>query len=278
MTMQVVLSAVLTASLILCHASVYADVIVEGSRKKIFTSTHISDKRLSEVGFWERSYRVMPSASDGSEGPFYGNRLYAWYQTKQHTDLEEFVFVQFVKGCAFSTYADGAHISVEMDRAREHFGVVRKFIHPDWEIDSIDEDPVYWSTKSTRHDLLRSGGSADVFPDKTGEFPGYGERFPEVPRLFITDMPSGAWWWRRANSKAIAATNVSMWFRTCLYRAKDVPKTARPRDVNFGTPVVCYNWDNNRVYDHATGTMTTPVTLARECQSPSPRSSNSGSF
>lgn len=259
--------------MLLCPTpGVYAasPVIVTGEQKTIHADqAQLADARLIEVGFWSQDYHIPSVDKSGHDESVYGSKFYAWYQTRNVEDLESFVFVQFIQGCAYSTSVGAQGIEIRMDHARAHMGKLGKpYIHVEWEIDSTDEDPAYWSDADlspSRHHLLRVGGSAKTFPDRLTSFPAYGTYQKPVPRLFVTDTPSaGSIRWNPYAHKVIAS-NSSMKFKMCLFRKEDVPTTADPRDVDFATPIVCYYWDNVHVYDHERKVMTSPQTLASAC-------------
>ena len=155
-------------------------------------------------------------------------------------------------------------------KVRTFFGnQMVSFNHLDWVIDSVDKDPAYWSDPeyADRHALMRWGIDEDSFPNRPGDYPMVAERQPSEPRLFITDYPQGGdiRWNRWANM--LVATNSAFRFRTCLFRAGDVPTQANP-DTPLPQPLVCMWWDSLYVYDHVQQKMASPADATSLCQTP----------
>lgn len=238
-------------------------VVVDNNHKVIFGHEFPQmDDRLVQVGFWSRKYRIPKFSSHGSE-------LYAWYETKDEADIQKFAFVQFIQGCRFSSFMNGAEVVTRFEDARAFLGKYVLFLHDGWELDSIDIDPMYWSTHESegiRHQSLRVGGTDTTFPSRLMDVPSLGSKNGVGRRVFVTDIPSAGDVRRNTHIGTDIASNVSMKFRTCLYRVEDVPMVINPKNTNFATPIVCYFWDNSYVYDHERRVMTSPDTVAPACK------------
>lgn len=254
------------------RATFAGPVLIESEVKRVYGAPELaSEERLAEVGFWTRRYHISRTTSDGHLETNKVNQMYAWYRTKNLEDLEKFVFVQFIKGCVYDTFVEENQVKVRWSTKRTFFGQLHTFVHPQWVIDSIDVDPVFWSLENrvpSRHFALRWGVPDGVYPSRLEDFPYYGKERPSSPRLFTFDssQPAGLRWnpW----GKIAIATNVSLHHRTCLYKKDDVPNSAQPDDIDFATPIVCMEWDSSHVYDHEKKTMTSPKEISAKCMAP----------
>ncbi|HUK41432.1 MAG TPA: hypothetical protein VLX11_10320 [Candidatus Acidoferrales bacterium] len=180
-----------------------------------------------------------------SQYPTYSNGVIMEYETDSVAALEKYAIVQFMKGCVFdsSKNADGKIIR-SISYTISSFGENVPFCFPDWVIDSQDADPAYNSDPDYgRFYLLRwnKPGSYEYLDHKY-----YGAEKPKVPIVYMADYPIGAY--VRAN----AVRNAALQFKTCIYKAKDVPTKTRRDDVNFAKPLDCFEWENVYVYDFAT--------------------------
>lgn len=213
--------------------------------EKIFVNNDCKENNscdLKGVEYFVEDYKV------GEEGDYsYGTRFFARFETKSVRKLKKYVFVQFIKGCLFSSRMTDGWVEIMYNRTYHRNdktkAVIFKF--PNWSIDSGDFDPAY----STYPGLSRFYGFRwntvfDSFSANTEEL--YGKKKPKVPRLYIFDRPSQAFYlsgW---------AHNVSLQFRTCIYKSKDVPAKVSYDNVNFAVPINCYEWNSSFVYNHAT--------------------------
>lgn len=222
---------------------------------------------LKQVVFRLEQYR-LPPADEENDMDLLGTKLYASYETARIDQLEKYVFVQFIHGCGFyrKMKNDGA--------VNEYLGLARLaiaggrmiFRHPLWSIDSNGPDPVYSANKEFsgyRHYLAEWEAEVPEWvPYKQGNL--YGEDMPTVPRLFMTDMPSPAWYRSDGWSQ-----NVSFEFRTCLYKTSDVPKEIYDEhDEHFADPVVCWSWKHRFVYNYILKRFDQPETTDPTCVRP----------
>ncbi|HXV26838.1 MAG TPA: hypothetical protein VD862_02345 [Candidatus Paceibacterota bacterium] len=199
---------------------------------------------LVRVSFLAEDYVVH---TDG-DLPYYGKRLVAEYETTTPGALTDYVFVQFIRGCVYSSFvADGLVVPVY----NHSYGGEKVHNFPEWAVDSYDDNPVYGSRPG-------GGNFAGV---KVNTVPGSYDRdterslpegLPQVPVAYVTDYPSGGF------STEAGAQNSSQRFRMCMYRASDVPQTASvPADIT-AQPLACYEWESWFVYDHLRGVVQWP--------------------
>lgn len=228
---------------------------------------------LKQVGFWAQQYRVGSGSEKDVSDQSYGAALYAWYETNSLHTLENYAFVQFIRGCVFETHFVGLTRTVEYSFVRRHLDPNKRalFFHPEWAFDSDDKDPVYGSyaeTPNERHFLTQWNEYPEIFPDSQGTL--YGEEKPKVPRLFVTDYPTQAML-TKYNDGSIRALNVSLEFRMCMYREKDVPKEANESTVIAAAPIACFAWRNSYIFNNQTQVFDSPQEIVSECKGKIPR-------
>ena len=176
----------------------------------------------------------------------YGTSMIVEYETTTLETLEKYALVNFLRGCMFvsAKHSNGVVANFFSDR-KDQFGASKYFCFPDWAIDSTDDDPVYYSSYKSRHYMYKWNTVLGSFAKNTEK--KYGEEKPSHPRLYISDPIANAWF---ANGEA---KNISLEFKTCIYRAGDIPKKTTENDTNFATPIHCFFWKSSHVFNHATG-------------------------
>lgn len=240
-------------------------------RERVFVPDPATCKRhgicdLKRVTF--RLHRSRSPDDDDSTLGMWNTGFYAAYETRTTRTLTKYVFVQFIRGCVFLSRRDANGVVVDtLGIARiNREGGMMTFRHPFWEIDSYSLDPVYSSdtrVSSDRHYFAqwhppgrpwKHGFDANIW--------GIGR--PSFPELFITDDPVPAYRISKDEAK-----NVSLEFRTCLYRERDVPRYARGVDeLRNASPIVCETWQHNFIWDFGTERMTSPRDIAPVCFAP----------
>jgi len=187
------------------------------------------------------------------DGWHYGSSIIAAYKTDEIGHLENYSFVQFIRGCMFDTYlvVDGGitkilgHVKVQFSefdtegRPKKY----ERFCFPDWVIDSQDKDPVYNSFPGYGRFYLRRWNTVPGSYDKRTE-KYYGEEKPKRPELYVTDLPSGAF------LGELSAVNASLEFKTCIYKTKSIPLETTEDNINFATPIKCFLWQNIYIYNY----------------------------
>ena len=123
-------------------------------------------------------------------------------------------FVNFRKGYN-KRISDGKYAKVR------HLGTVVDANFPDWTIDSVDADPVYWS----------NGGRWNYVKVSEGVY-------------YTTDAPTVRKGYTRSYD-----------FKMCIYNCKDVPSNAT--SLGFGKALKCIPWDAKATYK-MDGTITYP--------------------
>ena len=179
--------------------------------------------------------------SDDPNYPTYGNGVIMEYETDSADALEKYAIVQFMKGCVFySSKNRKGEINRNVSDIPS-FGESIPFCFPQWVIDSQDTDPAYNSDPEYgRFHLLRwnKPGSYDYRTQKY-----YGAEKPKIPVVYMTDYPDGAF------VTGTGVKNAAVEFKTCIYKASDVPTETRRDDIGFAKPITCFEWQNVYVYD-----------------------------
>lgn len=206
--------------------------------------THFDASRLGEslrsFSVHTENYEIVWRGMSSS----FGTSMRASYTTERVADLENYAVVQFIRGCYFHSRWDGQVIHKDVSLHRDLFGQSVPFRHPEWVIDSIGVDPMYWGTSEhpSRHHYYSSARNAGVYESRHSDF--WGIRRPTVPELYVTDYPSSGY----AISR-FEANNVSLEFRTCIYHTADIPRVTTPSNINFATPLHCVEWRSSHIYD-----------------------------
>ncbi|OGF82014.1 hypothetical protein A2924_00220 [Candidatus Giovannonibacteria bacterium RIFCSPLOWO2_01_FULL_44_16] len=188
-----------------------------------------------EVGFADDPY------------PSYGNASVVEYETDSVESLEKYAVVQFIMGGVFysSKNANGK-IEKNIGTVVGSFGENVQFFFQEWVIDSYDLDPVYNSNPDDgRFYYLRWNKVPGSYESRTRQY--YGAEKPNSPIVYLTDYPSGAF------VTGPGAVNAAMKFKTCLYKAGDVPAKTVRSDINFAKPIACFEWQNIYMFDFDTG-------------------------
>lgn len=188
--------------------------------------------------------------SDDPRYPTFGNGVIMEYETASVAALEKYVIVQFKKGCVFNTSKTRAgKIDRNIGDTAPSFGENVSFCFPHWVIDSQDSDPAYNSDPERGRFYLLRWNKPGSYNNRTQKL--YGIQKPRVPIVYMTDYPAGAF------VSETGVRNVALQFKTCIYKASDVPAEARRDNIGFAQPITCFQWQNVYVYDFVTGNFRT---------------------
>jgi hypothetical protein len=184
--------------------------------------------------------------SDDPVHPTFSNGVIIEYATAAVAALEKYAVVQFKKGCVFySSKSSRGNIQRKVSDTVASFGQSLAFCFPKWVIDSQDTDPAYNSDPEYgRFHFLRwnKPGSYEL---RTQKF--YGVEKPRRPVVYLTDYPAGAF------VTTSGVRNVALEFKTCIYKADQVPAETRRDDLFFARPIHCFDWQSLYVYDFGQG-------------------------
>jgi hypothetical protein len=202
--------------------------------------------------------------SDDPLYPTYGNGVIIEYETASVDALEKYAIVQFVKGCVFDSSKNGAgKISRHLGYVVSSFGERIPFCFPEWVIDSHDTDPAYNSDPEYGRFHLLRWNKPGSYDQRTQKY--YGGEKPKIPVLYMTDYPDGAF------VTGTGVKNAALEFKTCIYKASDVPGETRRDDIHFAKPITCFEWQNVYVYDFSKGKFETDLARVPRWDEPSVR-------
>ena len=184
--------------------------------------------------------------SDDPNHPTYGNGAIMEYETDSVAALEKYAIVQFVKGCVFDSSKNGnGKINRNISYTVPSFGEDIPFCFPEWVIDSQDTDPAYNSDPEYGRFYLLRWNKRGSYEYQNHKY--YGAEKPTIPVVYMADYPAGAF------VTGIGVKNAALEFRTCMYRASEVPTETRRDNINFAKPLTCFDWQNVYVYDFDKG-------------------------
>lgn len=180
--------------------------------------------------------------------PTHGNGVIIEYETDSVDSLEKYAVVQFIRGGIFySKKNSDGKVEKSIGTVILSFGDMAPFFFPEWVIDSRDFDPVYNSDPDDgRFFYLRWNKVSGSYELKSQAY--YGNEKPKQPVVYLTDYPGGAF-----VAGGGSVQNAAMQFKTCLYRASDVPQKTARNDIDFAKPLACFEWQNFNIYDFGTG-------------------------
>lgn len=202
----------------------------------------------------------------------YATRMFMEYETDSIQNLTNYGIVQFIRGCIFNSRIENGAVFRWNHWGKPHFGDAIPFHFIDWIIDSQDKDPLYpssfWEDRETlqeRHYYYKWNPKG--FHDGRGQ-KLFGEEKPPYPRLYVSDIPSAAFLW---DEKFDEAQNISLEFKTCIYKTTDVPRTVSPDNLNFAEPIHCFRWASSFIYNHELERFETKKEIDPFCREPLPK-------
>ena len=182
--------------------------------------------------------------SDNADNPTYSNGVIMEYETDSVAALEKYAVVQFKKGCVFDAYKNrDGEIRRNITYTVTSFGEQVPFCFRRWVIDSQDRDPAYNSDPDFGRFYLLRWNKPGSYDNRTQKY--YGAEKPIKPIVYMVDYPAGAFMTRTG------IRNVALEFKSCIYKSSDVPRETSRNNLEFGTPISCFEWQNVYVYDFA---------------------------
>jgi hypothetical protein len=213
-----------------------------------FQPTNSADA-LREFSLVETKKRVtLPGEAEA----FFMTDIRAVYRTEKLAQLETYAIVQFLRGCEFDATLKERKITKSFSVARRYFGQVVPFQHREWSVDSEVIDPIYSSDERLgRFALLRWNQNPNSLDPNTATF--YGVKKPKFPKVFVTDLP-GAATVLQNDQQEFTVRNSSLEFKTCLFKAADLPLASNPKGLGIDPKkaLACWSWDHKFIYDFAT--------------------------
>ncbi len=215
-----------------------------------------SRPELSNLKDFQVQIQQLRVVTTGGEN--FAVKMAAQFKTEKIEDLEDYVVVQFIRGCEFeSRLGLGGKIEKKISwRKRENFGELMDAIFPNWIVDSVDTDPAFNSNDDVkkygpkRHALYRWNKNPASFSKDTQVY--FFQKPPVRPELYVTDFPSTAFYYDSPGYSNGLATNTSFEFKTCLYRSEDVPHKSNEHWNDSEKAIACHSWDHKNVYNFNT--------------------------
>jgi len=220
---------------------------------------------LKRVIFRKEEYITSPSEPMDIE--IHGTRMLLGYKTANVAALLDYVVVQFTCGCMW--YSHPADDKKDLRDVTE-FGIIRyqlgekmQHVFPNLAVDSVDSDPAYGSGEGNRHYYVQWAKSTpEWIPDRQGKL--IGEELPTFPFAFVTDMPGPAFY----SQRLLYATNMSLEYKTCVFKTTDVPLKTNGTDLSTEKAIVCFDWESKFAYNHATQRFEHHKGIHPECKRP----------
>lgn len=226
-------------------ATSFAGVTRDKIKETVFKNTNCAATDSCDLlEFKVQSYDYHVSFPDKTIS--HGTSAFMSYTTNKVNNLENYAIVQQIKGCMFTSSQNyDGEIIKSSNYARELFGKIVNYKHMDWTIDSIDEDPMYNnSIPELRHGSYRWNTVKNSYEKETQK--SYAQERPTSPTLYVSDLPGTAF------TETDEVKNISLEFRTCIYKTGKIPLVATPGDVNFSEAIACIPWKSSFIYNYKT--------------------------
>jgi hypothetical protein len=223
--------------------SSYAGVTKDKIKETVFKNINCAATDSCDlVEFRVQSYDYHVTFADQS--PSHGTSAFMSYTTKNIDDLENYALVQQIRGCIFNSVQNySGEVIKSSNYVRDFFNESVAYKHIDWQIDSIDLDSMYNNGNANfRHAPYRWNTVKKSFAKDTEKI--YAKERPTTPTLYVSDLPGTAF------ADYGEAKNISLEFKTCIYKTGKIPLVATPGDVNFSEPIACLPWKSSMIYNH----------------------------
>lgn len=221
---------------------------------------------LQDVRFVEIKKRFSFANEPAKYASYMTDTRFA-YTVTDPNQIEKYGVVQFIRGCMFDSYNIKGKVNKLLTINRTHFGEQKTFQHREWEVDSDSSDPIYTFYEGIgRFALLRWNQDGKSLNPETATW--YANARPPHGAVFATDLPGSAALSPDSSPTDSHARNVSLEFKTCLFRLQDLPETTTPvgAGVALNKAVWCVNWNHRFVYDFKAKKMTTPSSIDPVCE------------
>ncbi|MEE3080074.1 MAG: hypothetical protein VX341_12105 [Bdellovibrionota bacterium] len=184
-----------------------------------------------EFRFMSYDYIVHLNSRDKN----YGKTVFVGFKTQEISELNDYVIVKFLKGCHYES--DG--FSKWISRVRGNFGDIIPYKYQSLSIDSEDLDPSFNSSDLGRHYLYRWNDEGEFSNDSFY----YGEKEPKNSFLFLRHSPGTAF------ENGVTSQNISMKYKSCLFKASEVPYGRLQASELLPNALYCFDWNYSREYD-----------------------------
>lgn len=231
--------------ILLTNSITNAEIVkVLDSERRVFINSECRANNTCDLDTFSITVENYMVIVDGE--PHYGTRLFAEYETTSVDALTRYGFVSFLRGCKFDSYKTGEGIIREKNIHKWQFDNPVPFVFPEWTIDSIDRDPLYWSAPiENRHTFYLWNEVPKSYKRATEKM--YGVETPKTSRLYVTDRPGTSFLYEGW------ARNTSLEFKICIFKTGDVPRKSLEDNVDFAAPIHCFFWKSSFIYNHDIG-------------------------
>lgn len=208
----------------------------------------------------------------GDPHPTSASSLYAGYVTDKPEELNKYGIVQFIRGCQYRSKLVNGQIEKKRSVVRYFYGDgFYDYHHPNWVIDGAVTDPLSWDHDGdpqaepadwVRHLYYQWNTQRGSHSKGTRKY--VKSELPRSNHIYVTDMPGETHYSPLLNE----ALNISLEFKTCLYKESDVPRYVAPENVNFAEPISCYEWASSFIYNHQMKKYEQPKGIVPYCLEP----------
>jgi len=209
-------------------------------KKEIHSSRVPQDQNVESFRVRVQHKRLNYKFADNL--PYFMTKMVAEIKVKDPKDLKDYGIVQFNRGCIFNSDTSG---NLYFSMVKNFFGDDQKLhVHKDWVIDSIDEDPLYWSSTEPKGRLSKYRLNDPMISARDVK-PIYMSSHSNKTTSYVRDMPTGASFYEDKEY-----VNTSLEFKTCLYKISDLPSKISPTGEEIiGKELKCFNWKSIYIYD-----------------------------
>ncbi len=216
--------------------------------------------------------RVISRTSDYSvkigDSLSLGKRMDIGFETDTVSHLTDYVVVQFLRGCSFTSryHLETKTTEAVFDVSHYSWSAIEPFKHADWIVDSVDKDPVYNSSDDeglARHFAYRSQPKIGGFEKSQGE-KYFGVSAPVSPWIYVVDRPGTVF----VGDAGEDAKNISLEFQTCVYKNSEVPNhlsSAQAVGEIKSVPLYCTTWASSFIYNFETKKFERPQGISPLC-------------
>lgn len=262
------LFGLLTLCLFLTNVASARSITVLSERQEKFSGTAATPNLLS-VEFIDSKEKVL--LDENEELADYMTSIKTVLKMDDVSHIEDYVFVQYLKGCQFESSWDGVKETRTKSIGHVYFGKVIPYVHANWDIDSDNSDPVF-----TAYEGYGRFGIWQWNKDPNSYDPTHAAYYifekPPHPVVFFNEIPAASAVLEKSNDPAVLkrAQNASLEFRTCLYKASDVPNMSTPEGegIDFSKAIHCFEWEDKNVYDFSLNQFVTKGPIDPYCLSP----------
>ncbi|MDB5037530.1 MAG: hypothetical protein JWQ35_1058 [Bacteriovoracaceae bacterium] len=247
----------------------YSEIISERSEEFINDPAHCKKNNSCSLKSFKLLVREVKSHLVEYNEDHFNTKIIATYRTTSVDTLEDYAFVQFIRGCRFDSTMENEVVKKTNDwGSMTSFGKSMTSRFPNWTIDSEDSDPVYNSNSeradrvNLRHFLYRWNTVPNSFDRTTQKF--FGEEKPIDPSLYVSDLTGSAYYVANGFYRGTAFNN-SYQLKMCIFKTKEIPLATVSNDIYFAAPIKCFDWQNSLVYNYASSKFETPKAIDPFC-------------